>query len=94
VVFLNLKRKFLITAITILLLVVGIIGAVNSIFVNEKIYFLSIGLIILSTIMIFIIILSYIIEKFKAANPRGKGILGVSVVLIIIFTIYILEEIL
>jgi hypothetical protein len=94
VVFLNLKRKFLITAITILLLVVGIIGAVNSIFVNEKIYFLSIGLIILGTLKIFIIILSYIIEKFKVANPRGKWILGVLVVLIIIFTIYILEEIL
>jgi hypothetical protein len=92
--FLKLKGMFLITGISILLLVVGIIGAVNSFFVNEKIYFFSIGLIILSILMMFIIIVRYIIEKFKESNQRGKWIFGISVVLIIIFTIYILEEIL
>lgn len=90
----NLKRKFLIVGIAILLLVVGIIGAVNSFFVNEKMYFLSIGFIILGILAMLVIIVSYIIEFFEVANQRGKWILGASVVLIIIFTIYFLEEIL
>jgi hypothetical protein len=82
-----LKRKLLISGVAIIILVIGIVGAINSFFANEKIYYISIGLIILSLLILFIIVVNYLIDKFKTATLRGKWVRGALITLFIIIIV-------
>jgi hypothetical protein len=59
------KGKLLAIGVAVLILVIGVFGAVNSFFVNENIYFISMGIIILSLLVLFIIGVNYLIDIFK-----------------------------
>lgn len=98
------KRQLLISSIAFLILVIGIIGATNSFFVNFIIYYISLGLIVVSLITLFTIFINHFIVNYKVAIPRKRLrlIIGFFLLLIIVLVtfkflfdgtiIYIFEE--
>lgn len=91
-----LKNKWMVltVGIALLLIVIGVYGAVNSFFVNENVYFTSLVLILLGVGFLFYVVINYLIRKFESLNTLRKSLMIFLIILLIILSTFFITEIL